>query len=55
MILFRELVLSVQFSITIRLFDSFVLIRSLRPQRGYRAKKAKKSPKDKRCTESTQS
>ena len=30
MILFRELVLSVQFTITICLFDSFVLIRSLR-------------------------
>ena len=30
MILFRELVLSVQFTITIRLFDLVVLIRSLR-------------------------
>ena len=30
MILFRELVLSVQFTIMIRLFDSVVLIRSLR-------------------------
>ena len=30
MIIFRELVLSVQFTITIRLFDLVVLIRSLR-------------------------